>query len=92
MVCGLDDTGSFMKGDKQMYGKLTNIPLKLLPKGEDLFVFHMDEQGFLRYVITAKPNRETWFLYEFTGDALKRLGKGTNPNQLEEKYIPWCKK
>lgn len=81
-----------MKDKNGKIGVYTEIPLNLLPKNEDVFVFHMDEEGFLRYVITAKPNRETWFLYEFTGDALKRLGKGTNPNQLEEKYIPWCKK
>lgn len=81
-----------MKDKNGKIGVYTEIPLNLLPKNEDVFVFHMDEEGFLRYVITAKPNRETWFLYEFTGDALKRLGKGTNPNQLEEKYITWCKK
>lgn len=81
-----------MKDKNGKIGVYTEIPLNLLPKNEDVFVFHMDEEGFLRYVITAKPNRETWFLYEFTGDTLKRLGKGTNPNQLEEKYIPWCKK
>ena len=32
-----------------MYGKLTNIPLKLLPKGEDVFVFHMDIYAKVKY-------------------------------------------
>ena len=81
-----------MKDKNGKIGVYTEIPLNLLPKNEDVFVFHIDEEGFLRYVITAKPNREMWFLYEYTGDSLKRLGKGMNPNLLEEKYVPWCKK
>lgn len=80
-----------MKDNKhEKLGALTGVPLELLPKNEQVFVFHMDDKGFLRYIITTKQNRETWFLYEFLGDSFKKIGKATTPNVLEEKYIPWC--
>lgn len=59
------------------------------PKNEVTWVEYYTEEHVLKYIITSKPNRETYFAYEVLPDgALKKLGSTTkNPKELEQKYI-----
>lgn len=57
------------------------------PKGEIAWVDYYDGDGSLRYVVTSRPTRETYFLYEVADDKLVKLGKDPNPARLEEKYV-----
>lgn len=59
-----------------------------LPKGECGMVRYFDFAGNERFILTTKdvsgyPN---FYLYEVSGDGIKRLGSGRNPLELEEKY------
>ena len=38
------------------------------------------------FLITHKPLIDTYFIYEFTGDGLVKLGKGQSPSELERKF------
>ena len=38
------------------------------------------------FLITHKPLVDTYFIYEFTGDGLVKLGKGQSPSELEKKF------
>lgn len=38
------------------------------------------------FLITSKPMTNSFFLYEFTGNGLVKLGKGLSPLELEEKF------
>ena len=57
------------------------------PKGEIVWVAHMDQNHKLRYITTSKPSRELYFLYELTDGKFVKLGKDRSPKALEEKYI-----
>ena len=59
-----------------------------LPKGERGMVRYFDFAGNERFILTTKdvsgyPN---FYLYEVSGDGIKRLGSGRNPLELEEKF------
>lgn len=57
-----------------------------LPKNEKFEVLNTTEGQ--RYLVTSTNNRLSWFIYKVLDDnKLEKLGKGTNPNELEEKYI-----
>lgn len=57
------------------------------PKGEIVWTGHYDQNGVLRYIITSKSARDTYFLYEAADGKFIRLGKDKNPQVLEKKYI-----
>lgn len=56
------------------------------PKGEETCVTCCDRDGRPLFLITTKPLTGYFFLYEFTGDGLVKLGKGQSPLELEERF------
>ena len=57
------------------------------PKGEIRWVSHYDQTGNLRYLVTSKPTRDRYFLYEQIDGKFIRLGSGPDPKKLEDRYI-----
>lgn len=57
-----------------------------LPKDERVWVTYCSAGGRPRFVITSKPSRETYFLYEITDGDYKKLGKSGSPEELADKY------
>lgn len=56
-----------------------------IPKNETIWVTICG--GEATYYITAKPMRDTYFIYKFVNDVTTKLGQNKNPKALEEKYI-----
>ena len=57
------------------------------PKGERGMVKYSDKEG-VKFILTTKevggyPN---FYLYEVSGETLKKLGGGRSPLELEEKF------
>lgn len=57
------------------------------PKGEIVWVSYYDNDHNLKYIVTSKPARDYYFLYELKGGKFVKLGKHRNPIALEDKYI-----
>ncbi|MCD8117273.1 MAG: hypothetical protein LUE21_09225 [Oscillospiraceae bacterium] len=58
-----------------------------LPAGEIGWVDYYDKAGNLRFIMTSKPTREFYFLYEVgTDKKLAKLGRSKNPLELVEKF------
>lgn len=59
----------------------------MIPKNEIVWRRYYDTDGKLRYITTSKQTRDFYFLYEVSESGeTKKLGKGTNPPELEEKF------
>lgn len=56
------------------------------PKGETAWVGYYNRSGTLLFIITSKPARDWYFLYELVGDKFKKLGKAKEPPELIEKF------
>lgn len=57
------------------------------PKGEQIWVSYFDTEKKLRFIVTSKENnRDYYFLYEFAGARLSKIGKARSPKELEEKF------
>lgn len=56
------------------------------PAGEIIKTQYFSESGERMFVLTTKPFSQYFFLYRIEGDRLKKLGRGTNPLELEEQY------
>ena len=56
------------------------------PRGEDVCVTCYDKDSNPLFLITEKTLQELYFIYEFTGDGLVKLGKGKSPSELEKKF------
>lgn len=57
------------------------------PKGERPWVAYYTQDHTIRYLITSKTtSQDAYYLYEVTGEMLKKLGKGKTPRELEEKF------
>ena len=57
------------------------------PKGERPWVAYYAQDHTIRYLITSKTtSRDAYYLYEVTGEMLKKLGKGKTPRELEDKF------
>lgn len=56
------------------------------PKGERVWTSYRSLSGELRFIVTSKPTRDAYFLYEFLEGAFKKLGKAKSPLELEEKF------
>ena len=57
------------------------------PKGEIAWVGYYNVDHELRFIITSKPARDFYFLYEVVDDKFVKLAKDKSPKKLEEKYI-----
>lgn len=67
-----------------------NKELKVIPKAEDVCVRLRNEAEELTHIITEKKMSfpKEFILYEITKDkTYVLLGKGNNPNKLEDKYV-----
>lgn len=56
------------------------------PKGETVCATCYNKEHEPMFLITQKPLTETFFLYEFIGDGLVKLGKAQSPLELENKF------
>lgn len=56
------------------------------PKGEDVWVGYYNLDNKLVFIMTSKPTRDYYFLYEFVDGVFKKLGKAKSPLELEEKF------
>lgn len=57
-----------------------------IPKDERVWVSYNSPGGKTRFVITSKPAREKYLLYEISDDMAKKLGMSISPGELVEKY------
>ncbi|MDE6148533.1 MAG: hypothetical protein K2F81_00340 [Ruminococcus sp.] len=58
-----------------------------IPKGEQAWVSYLNTKGELVFLLTSKPARDFYFLYEVApDDNLTKLGKSRSPTELEEKF------
>lgn len=51
------------------------------PKGEVVWETYIIG-GKERYIVTSKPVRDYYYIYEVSGDSLKKLGKARTPVEL----------
>lgn len=56
------------------------------PKGETVWVSYYNSNKELLFIMTSKPIRDFYFLYEVVDREFKKLGKAKNPTELEEKF------
>jgi hypothetical protein len=57
------------------------------PKGEMIWVRYCSSKGATRFLLTSKiTSRDFYYLYEVVDGKLKKLGRGKNPLELEEKF------
>lgn len=57
------------------------------PKGEIVWVNYHNKEGESSFIITSKPDRDYYFLYEVNQDgSVKKLGKAKTPPELEKKF------
>lgn len=56
------------------------------PKGETVWVSYYNSKKELLFIMTSKPIRDFYFLYEVVDGEFKKLGKAKNPTELEEKF------
>lgn len=67
--------------------KSANAAKAKVPKSEILWVTYSSANGEPRYLITSKPMRDMYFLYQVQSDgSLKKLGKSASPGELEQEY------
>lgn len=57
------------------------------PKGEIVWVSYQKGNGTPICILTSKPARDFYFLYEVKPDgSLAKLGKARSPTELEERF------
>ena len=47
---------------------------------------YFDRSGQLLFTVSCNERRDQYFLYDMAGEKPSRLGKGSSPAALEEKY------
>ena len=60
------------------------------PKGEIVWASYYGSDKELQYIVTSKPIRDCYFLYQVDEERLIKLGKAKTPLGLE-KYVKKCK-
>lgn len=56
------------------------------PRGELVWTSYYNLLRELLFIVTSKPTRDFYFLYEVVDGAFKKLGKAKSPLELEEKF------
>ncbi len=56
------------------------------PKGEIVWVTYLNYDNQLRFIMTSKPTRDLYYLYEEDNGVFKKLGKAKSPLELEQKF------
>lgn len=57
-----------------------------LPKDERVWVSYKNSKGIVRFLITSKPTRDSYTLYEVVDGDPKRISKSPSPGTLIEKF------
>ena len=58
----------------------------IYPKGERVWTSYYNLSNELLFIITSKPARDFFFLYELVDGVFKKLGKSKSPLELEERF------
>ena len=56
------------------------------PKGEQVWTSYYNSSHKLLFIVTSKPSRDFYFLYELVYGVFKKLGKAKSPLELEESF------
>lgn len=57
------------------------------PKDEIVWCSYYSKSGDMKFIMTSKPQRDFYFLYEIEGDnTLRKLGRAKTPKELEKKH------
>ena len=56
------------------------------PANEIVWVSYFDKTGNLLFIMTSKPTRDQYMLYELKNGKFVRLGKAKSPDTLEEQF------
>jgi len=56
------------------------------PRGEIVWTGYYNKNHELKFIVTSKPLRDYYFLYEVVDAELKKLGKTRSPMELESKF------
>lgn len=59
-------------------------------RGEIRWVSILDKDKAVKYLVTSKPDRSRYFLYEVKHGEFIRLGSGPDPQKLEDKFVDWA--
>lgn len=63
-----------------------NLKKYKYPKNETVWESFYDSSRELKFIITSKSTRDTYYLYELKDGEFKKLGKARTPPELVEKY------
>lgn len=55
------------------------------PSGEIVWVRYCNS-GDPQFIITSKPSRDYYYLYQVVEDGIKKLGRAKTPPELEKKF------
>ena len=56
------------------------------PRGETVWTSYYTSAGNLMFILTAKPQRDAYYLYELVDNEFKKLGRSKSPLELEDKF------
>lgn len=56
------------------------------PKSETVWTSYYASSDNLMFILTAKPQRDAYYLYEFLANEFKKLGRSKTPLELEAKF------
>ena len=56
------------------------------PKGEIVWVSYYNSDKELLFIMTSKPIRDYYFLYEVINGEFTKKGRAKTPTELEEKF------
>lgn len=57
-----------------------------ISKGEIIWTEYRNSDGVPVMLMTSKPTRDVYYLYDISGADCVRMGKAGNPRDLEEKF------
>lgn len=56
------------------------------PRGETVWTSYYTSSGELMFILTAKPQRDAYYLYELVDNEFKKLGRSKSSLELEDKF------
>ena len=56
------------------------------PSGEVVWVRYLNKKGETMFILTSKPSREKYSLYELVGGVFEKRGVAKEPTELTGKY------
>ena len=65
----------------QLVLAMVKLKFALVPNGEIIWETYI-VNGKERYIVTSKPVRDYYYIYEVLGGSLKKLGKARTPVEL----------